>query len=293
MYDTLRFWTMSAADFLDEYFESDIVKAHFAGSSIIGTALGPRSPGHRLRAAASLHGRHRRHRRRLGLRARRHGGDQQRARQVLRGERRHDPQRRPGGADPGEGRARVGRGARERRGDSCAAGDLQSRRQAHLPEDRWMPKDLPADFLQRVKNFKIRGSSGKLNIALDGLPRFPAIPAGLAVHARRHARHRHARNDGARLRRLEGGPLVARALHRHADSLADRSDHGARRQALHVGVRAVLPLRARRGRVERRQAPGFRRHGDRYHRAAQPELQGSDSARGNPHAVGYRERSRA
>src|ERR1035441_9124102 len=45
MYDTLRFWTMSAADFLDEYFESDIVKAHFAGSSIIGTALGPRSPG--------------------------------------------------------------------------------------------------------------------------------------------------------------------------------------------------------------------------------------------------------
>jgi len=45
MYDTIRFWTMSAADFLDEYFESDIVKAHFAGSSIIGTALGPRSPG--------------------------------------------------------------------------------------------------------------------------------------------------------------------------------------------------------------------------------------------------------
>jgi len=29
-----------------------------------------------------------------------------------------------------------------------------------------------------VKNFKIRGSSGKLNIALDGLPRFPALPQG-------------------------------------------------------------------------------------------------------------------
>jgi phytoene dehydrogenase-like protein len=29
-----------------------------------------------------------------------------------------------------------------------------------------------------VRNFKIRGSSGKLNIALDGLPSFPAIPAG-------------------------------------------------------------------------------------------------------------------
>src|SRR5258708_7412218 len=45
MYDTLRFWTQSCADLLDEYFESEIVKAHLAGSSIIGTALGPRSPG--------------------------------------------------------------------------------------------------------------------------------------------------------------------------------------------------------------------------------------------------------
>jgi phytoene dehydrogenase-like protein len=39
-------------------------------------------------------------------------------------------------------------------------------------------KDLPVEFLKQVKNFKIRGSSGKLNIALDGLPRFPAIPEG-------------------------------------------------------------------------------------------------------------------
>jgi phytoene dehydrogenase-like protein len=37
---------------------------------------------------------------------------------------------------------------------------------------------LPDDFLRQVRNFKIRGSSGKLNIALDGLPRFPAIPDG-------------------------------------------------------------------------------------------------------------------
>ncbi|MGD8810099.1 MAG: NAD(P)/FAD-dependent oxidoreductase, partial [Gammaproteobacteria bacterium] len=34
---------------------------------------------------------------------------------------------------------------------------------------------LDPDFLQQVRNFKIRGSSGKLNIALDGLPRFPAL----------------------------------------------------------------------------------------------------------------------
>ena len=38
--------------------------------------------------------------------------------------------------------------------------------------------DLPEAFYNRVENFKIRGSSGKVNIALDGLPTFPALPEG-------------------------------------------------------------------------------------------------------------------
>jgi phytoene dehydrogenase-like protein len=38
-------------------------------------------------------------------------------------------------------------------------------------------KDLPDDFLRQVRNFKIRGSSGKLNIALDGMPDFRGVPA--------------------------------------------------------------------------------------------------------------------
>jgi phytoene dehydrogenase-like protein len=93
MYDTLRFWTMSAADFLDEYFESEIVKAHFAGSSIIGTALGPRSPGtayvllhHYMGDIDDTVGA-------WGFRARRHGRGHQGAGRLVRGQRRHDPQR--------------------------------------------------------------------------------------------------------------------------------------------------------------------------------------------------------
>ncbi len=39
-------------------------------------------------------------------------------------------------------------------------------------------KDLPGDFYKAVKNFKIRGSSGKLNIALDDLPIWKSIPVG-------------------------------------------------------------------------------------------------------------------
>ena len=45
MAETVRFWTMSISDFLDEYFETDVVKAMLAISGIIGTALGPMSPG--------------------------------------------------------------------------------------------------------------------------------------------------------------------------------------------------------------------------------------------------------
>jgi phytoene dehydrogenase-like protein len=43
-------------------------------------------------------------------------------------------------------------------------------------------KELPDIFLRRVKNFKIRGSSGKVNIALDSLPEFPALPKDSPVY---------------------------------------------------------------------------------------------------------------
>ncbi len=38
--------------------------------------------------------------------------------------------------------------------------------------------DLPDRFVKQVRNFKMRGSSGKVNIALDSLPEFPALPKG-------------------------------------------------------------------------------------------------------------------
>jgi len=36
--------------------------------------------------------------------------------------------------------------------------------------------ELPDEFLKDIKNFKIRGSSGKVNLALDGLPNFKSLP---------------------------------------------------------------------------------------------------------------------
>src|SRR6476620_4611532 len=45
LHNTVRLLTGSAADFLDDYFESDIVKGYIASSAIIGTKVGPRSQG--------------------------------------------------------------------------------------------------------------------------------------------------------------------------------------------------------------------------------------------------------
>ena len=36
--DTIKFWTTLVGDYLNEYFESDVIKAQHAGSGIIGTA---------------------------------------------------------------------------------------------------------------------------------------------------------------------------------------------------------------------------------------------------------------
>src|SRR6195256_2152904 len=44
-YNQVQLMTMSAADFLDQWFETDVLKATMAASGIIGTFLGVRSPG--------------------------------------------------------------------------------------------------------------------------------------------------------------------------------------------------------------------------------------------------------
>ena len=45
LYEYVRFFTMSAAEFLEDYFEDELVKAAMASPGIIGTALGVYSPG--------------------------------------------------------------------------------------------------------------------------------------------------------------------------------------------------------------------------------------------------------
>jgi phytoene dehydrogenase-like protein len=177
MYDTLRFWTMSCADLLDEYFESEIVKAHLAGSSIIGTALGPRSPGTAYvllhHYMGSIDGT-------VGAWGFARGGmgavtsALAKSLQVSGGTIRS-------AAPVGQVLVRNGRaiGVALVDGEEIHARTVVSNMDVRRTFLETMDShDLSPEFLKQVRNFKIRGSSGKLNIALDGLPSFPAIPQG-------------------------------------------------------------------------------------------------------------------
>ncbi len=174
---TLRFWTMSISDFLDEYFETDVIKAYLALSGIIGTALGPMSPG---TAYVLLHHYMGEVDGSVGAWGYARGGmgavTQSLASSFLAA----------GGtiltgSEVANIMIRNGRAT----GVALASGDEINGRLVISNADVKRTfltlvdeKDLPERFVHRVKNFKIRGSSGKLNIALDSLPEFPALPKG-------------------------------------------------------------------------------------------------------------------
>ncbi len=177
MYETLRFWTMSGADLLDEYFESEIVKAHLAGSSIIGTALGPRSPGtayvllhHYMGSIDGTVGAWGFARGGMGAITQALAAALEARGGVIRSEAPVERILTRNGSAIGV----VLEGGEEVKADLVVS-NLDVRRTFLRTMD---PKELPEEFVNRVRQFKIRGSSGKLNIALDGLPRFPAIPPG-------------------------------------------------------------------------------------------------------------------
>jgi len=177
MYETLRFWTMSCADLLDEYFESEILKAHLAGSSIIGTALGPRSPGtayvllhHYMGDIDDAVGAWGFARGGMGAVTRALAASLSESGGTIRTDAGAERILTNGGRAVGVALA----DGTEIKAEIVVSGLDVKRTFQGLVE----PCDLPEEFLRAVRNFKIRGSSGKLNIALDGLPHFPAIPEG-------------------------------------------------------------------------------------------------------------------
>ncbi len=175
LYDTIRFWTMSVGDFLDEYFETSVVKAHLAGSGIIGTALGVYSPGtayvllhHYMGDVDGSIGSWGFARGGMGSIAKALAGSfQSFGGEIM--------------VDAGVNKILVSNGKVKgvvlENGDEHYADIVVSNLDPKRTFLNVMDEnDLPAEVVKKAKNFKIRGSSGKLNISLDGMPTFKAMP---------------------------------------------------------------------------------------------------------------------
>jgi len=174
-YNLVQLMTMSAADFLDQWFETDVLKATMSASGIIGTFLGIRSPG---TAYVLLH---------------HYMGEID-------------------GAFRSWGFSRGGTGAISNAiGDAAVEAGVEIRKEASVsriivksgtakgvaleggeeiyadivsssvdPNLTFLKfiesRELPPDFLEEVRRYKYRGSSGKVNLALDALPSFTCLP---------------------------------------------------------------------------------------------------------------------
>lgn len=177
LYEFIRFFTMSVAEFLDEYFENSLVKASKAGSGLIGTALGPSSPG---TAYVLLHHYMGDMDGNVGSWGFARGGMGSIARALASALQEHGGEVRTE-APVAQIMVREGSttGVVLEDGEEINAPIVVSNLDAKRTFLKLMEeKDLPPGIVKSAKDFKISGSSGKVNIALDGLPTFPCLPEG-------------------------------------------------------------------------------------------------------------------
>jgi len=175
LYDLTKLMTMSSADFLDEWFETEVLKATMSASGIIGTFMGPRSPG---TAYVLLH----HYMGELDGAFRSWGfarGGMGTISRVIADAARHF------GADIRtqaavdrvlikNGRAfGVVLGSGEEIHAAVIVSGVDPKRTFLKMIDA---QQLDPDFVKQVGNFKIRGSSAKVNLALDALPNFTCLP---------------------------------------------------------------------------------------------------------------------
>ncbi|MFM8266909.1 MAG: phytoene desaturase family protein [Ilumatobacteraceae bacterium] len=174
LHNAVRLLTGSAADFLDDYFESDILKGLLSSSSIIGTKVGPRSQGsglvllfHNMGEQDGVFGTWGFHK----------GGN--------------------GGLTQVLARAATAAGAEIRleapverivTSNGKATGvALVDGTEFHAPivvsslDPRRTflelvdPAELPAELVESISRYRFQGTSSKVNFALAGAPRYPGL----------------------------------------------------------------------------------------------------------------------
>jgi phytoene dehydrogenase-like protein len=177
-----KLMTMASADYLDEWFETEPLKATMSASGIIGTFLGPRSPGTAYVLLHHYMGEIDGVFRAWGFQK---GGTGGVSLAIARAAESFGAEIRTG-ATVTHILTRNGRavGVALDDGDELHANLVISGLDPRLTFRRLVDeKELPTDFLADIDRFKFKGSSGKVNLALDGLPDFTCLP-GVGPHLR-------------------------------------------------------------------------------------------------------------
>lgn len=177
LHDFMRFFTLSVSDYLDQFFQSDLIKAHKAGSGIIGTGLGPMSPGS---AYVMLHHYMGDVDGSVGAWGFARGGMGSIAKALAGSLQEHGGEIRTGaGVEKILVKRSKVQGVVLNSGEEIYADRVVSNLDAKRTFLQILdPKDAGPKVVKAAKRFKIRGSSGKLNIALNGVPDFPCLPKG-------------------------------------------------------------------------------------------------------------------
>jgi phytoene dehydrogenase-like protein len=175
LYTIAKLATQSSADLLEEWFETDALKGTKAASGIIGTFLGPRSPGTAYVLLHHYMGEIDGAFRAWGFAKGGSGGVSgaiASAAESLGAEIRVE-------AGVQQVKVKDGRAAGVvlENGDELEARVVLS---AADPKRTFLqfvePKHFPDEFVASIRNFRVRGSSGKVNLALSELPQFTALP---------------------------------------------------------------------------------------------------------------------
>ncbi len=174
LHNTVRLLTGSAADFLDDYFDNDLIKGYLASSSIIGTKVGPRSQGSGLVLLYHTLGEHDGVFGSWAFHKKGNGGFTQvlsRAAQAFGAEivleSPVDSVITKDGRTTGVALA----DGTEYYADTVVSSLDPRRTFLELVN----PRELPDDLVENIQRFRFQGTSSKVNFALDGLPNFPAL----------------------------------------------------------------------------------------------------------------------
>ncbi len=181
-YDQVQLMTMSASDFLDQWFETDVLKATMSASGIIGTFLGVRSPGTAYVLLHHYMGEIDGAFRAWGF-AR--GGTGAISEAIASAAREAGVEiRTKAGIEQIIVKDGKACGVVLSNGDEIYADVVSSSVDPRNTFSKMIEaRHLPGDFLEDVNRYKYRGSSGKVNLALDGLPNFTCMP-GEGPHLR-------------------------------------------------------------------------------------------------------------